>query len=122
MPRLRSALVVLGAAAAVAVPSASAAAPVTLVGTVGPGFTITLIQNGKPVKTVKAGKVTFVVSDKANFHNFMLEQEWGTKVRQELTSVVFTGTKKATVTLVKGKYKYYCAPHETGMFGTFTVT
>jgi plastocyanin len=27
-----------------------------------------------------------------------------------------------TVTLKKGKWKYYCAPHESMMFGFFTVT
>jgi plastocyanin len=36
--------------------------------------------------------------------------------------VPFTGTKTVTVTLKKGKWKYYCAPHETSMFGFFIVT
>ena len=40
----------------------------------------------------------------------MLEQQCGTKARQELGGLEFTGT-----------HKYYCAPHEDGMFGTFTV-
>lgn len=122
MSRLRSALVVGAAAAAVAVPSASAAAPAKLIGTVGPGFTITLTQGGKPVTSIKAGKVTLVVSDKASFHNFMLERETGAKTRQEITGLTFTGTRTVTVTLTKGTYKFYCAPHEDGMFGLFKVT
>jgi plastocyanin len=122
MPRLRSALVVLGAAAAVTVPSASAAAPAKLVGTVGPGFTITLTQGGKPVKSLRAGKFTITVADKASFHNFVLVQTAGGKLDQELTGVPFTGSRTVTLALTKGTYKFYCAPHEGGMFGTFTVT
>ena len=122
MHRLRSALIVLGAAAAIAVPSASAAAPVKLVGTVGPGFTITLTQGGKPVKALRAGKVMLVVADKASFHNFVLEQTKGGKLDREITGVAFTGSKTVTLMLTKGKYKFYCQPHEGSMFGTFTVS
>ena len=111
----------LAAAIAVLVPSASAAAPVKLVGTVGPGFTITLTQGGKPVQSLKDGPVVITVSDQATFHNFMLEQETGGKLRKELTTVPFTGTRTVTLTLGKGTYTFYCAPHEGGMFGTFSV-
>ena len=38
------------------------------------------------------------------------------------TSVGFTGTKTFTLKLVAGKYKAYCAPHESIMFQHFTVT
>jgi plastocyanin len=37
------------------------------------------------------------------------------------TSVSFTGTKTKTLKLVPGKYKAYCAPHESIMFQHFTV-
>jgi len=94
-----------------------------LKGTVGPGFTITLKDShGKKVTKVKAGKYAFVISDKASIHSFVLEQESGGKFEKELTSVGFTGTKTVTVTLKKGKFKFYCAPHEATMFGFFTVT
>jgi plastocyanin len=35
--------------------------------------------------------------------------------------VPFTGTKTFTLKLVAGKYKAYCAPHESTMFQHFTV-
>ena len=100
---------------------AQAAAP-KLVGTVGPGFTIKLTSAGKKATKVKAGKYTFAISDKASVHNFVLEQESGGKFEKQLTSVPFVGTKNVTVTLKKGKWKFYCAPHESTMFGFFTVT
>ena len=93
-----------------------------LSGSVGPGFTITLKQAGKTVKTLKAGTYTFSISDKATVHNFVLERESPGHFEKTLTSVGFQGTKTATVKLTKGKWKYYCAPHESGMKGFFTVT
>ena len=104
-----------------AVTPAQAATP-KLVGTVGPGFTIKLTSGGKKVTKLKAGKYTFVITDKASVHNFVLEKESGGKLEKQLTSVPFVGKKTMTVTLKKGKWKYYCAPHETVMFGFFTVT
>jgi plastocyanin len=94
------------------------AAPM-LQGTVGPGFTISLKQNGKRVTTLKAGKYLFVISDKAAIHNFTLQR--GKGGGKPLSSVSFVGTKKVLVTLTKGKWKYYCTPHESIMFGFFTV-
>jgi plastocyanin len=92
-----------------------------LTGTVGPGYTIHLTRAGKAVKTLKAGTYTFVIADKASIHNFVLEQQKGGKFEKVLTSVSFTGTKMVTVKLRAGKWKYYCAPHESAMFGLFTV-
>ena len=34
----------------------------------------------------------------------------------------FKGTKTITLTLKAGKYKFYCQPHESTMFGNFTVS
>ena len=48
-------------------------APPRLVGTVGPGFTISLKHNGKVFKTLKHGRYTFAISDKASIHNFQIE-------------------------------------------------
>ena len=99
--------------------TARAANP-TLNGTVGPGFTIKLTQNGKAVTKLKAGSYTLVVHDKADIHNFVLE---GPGVEREVTTVPFKGTKTVTVKLrAGGKYKFYCRPHESQMFGFVTVS
>jgi plastocyanin len=109
------------ALALVAAALASRSATTTLNGTVGPGYTIKLKQRGKTVKTLKAGTYKLVIADKASLHNFTLEQESGGKWERDLTSVSFKGTKTTTVHLKKGKWKYYCTPHESQMFGFFTV-
>jgi len=96
-------------------------APITLKGTVGPGYTITLTKAGKKVTSLKAGSYKFVVSDKASIHNFILEKEKGGSFERDITSVGQTGTKTVTVKLTPGKWKYYCRPHEATMFGDFTV-
>src|SRR4029453_3506562 len=47
-------------------------------GTIGPGYTISLKNaHGKKVKSLKHGKYTFIVSDKASIHNFTLKGPWG---------------------------------------------
>ncbi len=120
---LRTASTFLSAAVVLAVAGNTAfahrTAVPTLKGTVGPGFTISLKRNGVKVKTLKAGKYLLVISDKANIHNFTLQR--GTGGGNALTTVPFVGTKKVTITLTKGKWKYYCTPHEAMMFGYFTV-
>jgi plastocyanin len=95
----------------------------TLVGTAGPGFTITLTWKGKAVKTLKAGSYKFVVHDKAAIHNFVVEKEKGSnKIEKDVTSVSFVGTKTATIKLTPGGWKFYCKPHESaGMGHDFTV-
>ena len=111
------------AAAGIAVLAAAPASSVTprLVGTVGPGFTISLKKNGKAVKTLKAGTYTLVVSDKSSIHDFQVEEK-GRGLDRAITTVPFTGTKTVTLTLKRGKLKFYCAPHESSMFGFVTVT
>jgi plastocyanin len=93
----------------------------TLKGTVGPGYTVKLTKGGVKVKTLKAGKYKFAISDKASIHNFTLEQKTGGKFEKTLTGTGFTGPKTVTVTLKRGKWKYYCSIHESLMFGFFTV-
>jgi plastocyanin len=108
--------------AALLAPAASATtAATTLKGTVGPGFTISLTSGGKKVKSLKAGTYKIVVADKASVHNFVLERESGGTFEKDITTVQFVGTKTVTVKLAPGKWKYYCRPHESSMFGTFTV-
>ena len=67
------------------------AAPKTVVGTVGPGFTITLKLNGAKVTKLKAGvQYRFVINDRSSIHDFHLE---GPGVDKVVTAVDFTGTK-----------------------------
>jgi plastocyanin len=103
--------------AAMVVPNAVAATG-KLVGTDGPGFTITLKQGGKTVKTLKAGAYTITIQDKSNIHNFHLT---GPGVNKK-TSVGALGTTTWKVTLKKGTYKFVCDPHVPIMHGTFKVT
>ena len=118
------ALVVLTAALAATafLVSAQASTP-KLTGLVGPGYSITLKKGSAKVKTLKAGKYTFVVSDKSDFHNFTIEREkGGPKIEKTLTGTSFTGKKTVSMTLKKGTWKYYCSIHESQMFGFFKVT
>ena len=104
---------------ALAAPSAGMS-PTKLVGTTGPGFTITLKKAGAKVKTLKAGKYTITVNDKSKSHNFRLK---GPGLNKQITSLAYKGTKTVTVTLKKGKYTYQCDPHAAqGMKHTFRVT
>jgi len=95
----------------------SQSSAITLKGTVGPGFTITLKKAGKKVTKLKKGTYKFKISDKAASHNFVLSGP----VKKKLTTVGFVGTKTVTIKLKKGKYEYYCAPHKPLMHGFFTV-
>jgi len=89
-----------------------------LVGTVGPGFTITLMSGGSPVTTLAPGTYKITVSDKSSIHNFDL---FGPGVSKK-TSVSGTGTAVWTVTFAKGSYTYQCDVHfASGMIGHVTV-
>jgi plastocyanin len=114
---------VLGAAALGLAAQTQAMSAPKLTGTVGPGFTISLKDStGKKVKSLKAGKYTFAVTDKSSIHNFVLEKEQGGKFEKAITSVGGTGPKTFTTTLTKGKWKVYCKPHESTMHQEFTVS
>jgi len=117
-----SLLVAASIAAAVFLVPASAMSTPKLVGTVGPGYSIVLKKGTTKVKTLKAGKYTFVVTDKSPIHNFTLERETGGKIEKVLTGTGFQGKKTATVALKPGKWKYYCSVHESQIFGFFKVT
>ena len=106
------------AAAGLSLVASSAAAPVKLVGTVGPGFTITLKKGSTKVTKLKHGKYTFVIHDKSNIHNFHLKGP----VSKMFTSVTFNGTKTVTLRLKPGKYTYVCDPHASSMHGSFRVS
>jgi plastocyanin len=110
---------VAGSAIALAAAGTAQATAPALLGTVGPGFTISLKSAGKTVKTLKAGRYTISVHDQASIHDFHLTGPGFDKV---ITGVGFVGTKKITVTLQKGTYRYVCDPHNTIMHGTFKVS
>ena len=76
MKRIALVLFAVALAAAAFLVSAQASTP-KLTGTVGPGYTITLKKGTTKVKTLKAGKYTFVITDKASIHNFTIEREKG---------------------------------------------
>jgi len=119
MPGLRLVLASL-TATLVAAASASAGSPPKLVGTVGPGHTITLTKGGKKLSKLNAGAYTFVINDTSSMHSYGLDGPNG--FAKDFTSVSFKGTKTFTLTLKAGRYKYYCQPHESSMFGDFTVS
>jgi hypothetical protein len=107
-------------AVALALGSAGGAKPqatVTLTGTVGPGFTITLKSRTRVVKTLAPAKYAFVIQDKSSIHNFHLS---GPGVNRK-TSVGGKGTAHWTITLRAGTYKYVCDPHASSMRGKFIV-
>jgi plastocyanin len=122
MVRATASLLAAASIAAVVFLVPAQASTPKLVGTVGPGYTITLKKGTAKVKALKAGKYTFVITDKASIHNFTLEQEKGGKFEKRITGTSFQGKKTVTLTLKKGKWKYYCSIHEPQMFGFFTVT
>jgi plastocyanin len=107
------------AAALAATAFAQHATTVTLTGTVGPGFSINLKVGGKNVTRIKAGTYKFLIHDRASIHAWSLDGPNG--FAKDLTKVPFVGTKTVTLTLKAGKYKFYCPPHESSMFGHFTV-
>ena len=73
-------------------------------------------------RSLRAGTYRFAITDKSSLHNFTLERETGLKIEKHLSGTAFTGTKTTTVTLKRGKWKYYCSVHESQMFGFIKVT
>jgi plastocyanin len=121
MRRTRIALTVLAAGAALVATAAASGAPAKTVlnGTVGPGFSISLRDAaGHKLTKLKPGTYVVRVVDKGSIHDFHLK---GPGVDKVITSVGFTGTKSAIVTLKAGKYTYVCDPHASFMKGSFTV-
>ncbi|MDX6597691.1 MAG: Cupredoxin-like domain [Gaiellales bacterium] len=101
--------------------SASPAAVVAgkqLIGTVGPGFSITLkTPSGGAVRTVRAGTYTVVVRDRSPEHNFHLR---GRGIDKS-TSEGGTATQTWRVNLAAGTYTFVCDPHASMMRGSLRV-
>jgi plastocyanin len=115
---LAAALAVVFALSALIGAGSAAAAPKTVNGSVGPGFTISLKLAGKKVKKLKATTYRFKVTDKSSSHNFRLK---GPGYNKAITSVGFTGTRRVTIKLERGTYRYVCDPHSSDMKGSFKV-
>ena len=118
-----AAVTVIGVVLASVAVAAPRAAHPTLFGTVGKNnaFKIKLVDaHGKLVKTLPAGTYKVVIHDDSAQHNYELDGPNGKS--WTFTSVGFTGTKTFTLKFAAGKYKAYCAPHESFMFQHFTVT
>jgi plastocyanin len=113
-------LALLGALTAFALPHPGGASNPKRIGTVGPGYTITLTDaDGNSVTSLPAGTYDIEVHDNAAIHNFHL---FGPASVDESTDVAGTGQVTWTVTLVAGTYTYQCDPHaDLGMRATFTV-
>jgi plastocyanin len=112
-------VVAIAAISLLLVPTSSAA-PRTVVGSVGPGFTISLKLDGRKVTKLKAGvPYRFTVADKSSAHDFHLS---GPGVNRIITGVGYTGTKSIVVTLKKGAYRFVCDPHASSMQGSFQVS
>ncbi len=109
-------LSIAGLAAAVSV-ARPASTDGSLQGTVGPGYSINLTQNGTKVTHLDPGTYTINVNDQADIHNFDL---FGPGVK-ESTGVDTTGTTTWTVTFADGTYNYVCDAHPATMKGSFTV-
>ena len=109
-----------GAVAAVDVSTAASAVvpPPTVIGEVGPGYTITLKRpGGAPVRKLRPGRYTFVVRDRATNHDFRLRGP-GVNVTSGVAPV---GTKRWTLRLRAGRYVYLCSPHPLFMRGVLVV-
>lgn len=90
----------------------------TLFGTVGPDFSISLVNaQGGDVTKLDPGTYVIQVKDLSDFHNFHL---FGTGVN-ETTSIGGTGDVTWTVTFTDGIYRFVCDAHPTSMIGRFTV-
>ncbi len=115
--------IAVGAAVLVASAAARPAGVKTLTGVVGKNnaYKISLVDStGKKVTSIPAGTYKLVIHDDSAIHNYELDGPHGKS--WTFTSVPFKGTKTFTLKLVAGKYKAYCAPHESIMFQHFTVS
>lgn len=119
---MRIALIATVAAGLVAVAPvfgrSNAAADGQLVGSVGPGFTISVKDaNGNTVTHLDPGTYTLVVHDLSAEHNFDLAGP-GVHVA---TDIVATGDTTFTINLTDGVYNFDCDAHPLTMKGAFAV-
>jgi hypothetical protein len=89
----------------------------TLIGTVGPGYTISVkTSKGVRITRLKAGTYVLIVRDRSSLHNFHL---MGTPSTDRTTEVPFVGVVRWKISLIKGvTYRYRCDAHPDVMKGT----
>jgi len=93
--------------------------PVKLLGTVGPGSSISLKKSsGAAAKTLPAKKYTVSVLDLSKVQNFHLI---GPGVNRS-TGVGFTGRASWTITLKKGTYRFQSDASKARLHGSIRVT
>jgi plastocyanin len=89
-----------------------------LVGTVGPEFSISLVDaQSNDVSKLDPGTYLIQVKDLSDFHNFHL---FGPGVN-ESTGIGAMGDVTWTVTFTDGIYRFVCDAHPSSMIGRFTV-
>jgi hypothetical protein len=114
---MRIVLITAACAACLVAASPTGAADGQLVGSVGPGFGISLKDSsGVAVTHLAAGTYTLLVHDLSEEHNFHLSGP-GVDVT---TDVAFTGDQTFTITVTNGIYNFICDVHSTSMHGLFT--
>jgi plastocyanin len=87
-----------------------------LVGSVGPGFTISLKDaSGANVTHLDVGTYTLLVHDLSDLHNFHLSGP-GVNV---MTDVIGTGDQTFTINVTDGVYDFQCDAHPLQMKGAF---
>ena len=91
----------------------------TLLGSVGPGFEISVATpGGDEPGTRSPGSWEVQVDDKSSAHNFHLTGPGGVDVSTEVGE---TGAETFQVELEPGTYSFVCDPHASSMNGTFEV-
>ena len=91
----------------------------TLLGSVGPGFEISLTtEDGEDVTSLPAGSYTIEINDQSDQHNFHLSGP-GVDTTTEVSEV---GEVTWELDLEAGSYEYVCDPHASSMNGSFEVT
>ena len=89
-----------------------------LVGTVGPGMRISLVNAaGARVRSVKAGPAAITVRDRSASHSFHLVAPGVNKK----TGVAFKGTRAWSVTLKPGALRWYCDTHPKTLRGAAKI-
>jgi len=77
-----------------------------IVGTVGPGFTISVSP-----RRVQPGTYRLVVRDRSSMHNWHIR---GSGVNKQ-TGIPFQGTRRFTIEVDAGRYRINCDVHPTSM-------
>jgi plastocyanin len=118
MRDMRIALIAAACAACLVAAGPTAADNVQLVGSVGPGFAISVKDSGgAAVSHLDPGTYTLLVHDLSEEHNFHLSGP-GVDVA---TDIPFVGDQTFTITVGNGTYNYVCDAHATRMHGLFTA-